>query len=462
MAIILSGTEVLQVLPIQSNGQPAATTEQVTTAQIAALASTESAPFIVTPITTVGNGTLTAAGLVGGEILRSGPTAAFSDATDSAANIIAALPGSVVGSSFNILIKNSTAFTQTITAGAGVTLPSTVITPAFAVNNYVATVSTASTITLVHIDTTAISVGANSTAPSVGTVSTVGAGTLTAAVFVGGLISRTGSQSGTAFTDTTDTAAAIVAACANLVNKIGTSMLVEYANNTNAVATVTGGTGVTVSGVSVIPANTISQFLVTYTAAATLTMTGLGVTQSISTQVTLAGSTSGQAAIQANAIAGNTVATLPAFTDTLGSIQVARCTTTTTYVSTTTLSPVTGMTLSLQAAGAYAVRGQLIVSGANAGGLIAELVGTGGLSLTSANLNGLTYSGTTIQANTNVSALAADFVNFSNTCTLITFDGSLVVNAAGTLGLSAAQHTSSATTSSVFAGSYLQVTRTSN
>lgn len=313
----LQGNEVLFVNGVQSNGQLGATLEQTTTGAIAALASSEGAPFIVTPITTVGNGTLTAASLVGGEVLRSGPVADFSDATDTAVAIIAALPGAVVGSSFSILIKNSTQYTQTITAGVGVTLPTTVITPAFSVNNYIATLSTAATLTFVHIDTTAISVGTNTTAPRITAVSTVGAGTLLASAFVGGLISRSGSQSGTPFTDTTDTAAAIISACANLVNKIGTSMLVEYANNTNAVATVTGGSGVTVSGTSSIPANTVAQFLVTYTAAATITMVGVGVTQTISSQVTLSGATSGQTIIKSTDIAGSGTLTLPTVTGTL-------------------------------------------------------------------------------------------------------------------------------------------------
>lgn len=313
----LTGLETIQVLGQNPSGVPAASTFQTTTGAIAALASTESAPFIVTTISTVGNGTLTAAGLVGGEIVRQGPVADFSDATDTAVAIVAALPGAVVGSSFSILIKNATQYTQTITAGAGVTLPSTVITPAFSVNNYVASITSATAITFVHIDTTPISIGTNTTAPRAAALSTVGAGTILAAAFVGGLIARSGSQSGAPFTDTTDTAAAIISACANLVNKIGTSMLVEYSNNTNAVATLTGGTGVTVSGVSVIPANTIAQFLLTYTAAATMTMVGTGVTQSVNNQVTLAGATSGQTILKSTDTAGSGTLTLPTTTGTL-------------------------------------------------------------------------------------------------------------------------------------------------
>ncbi len=269
----LTGNEVLQVTGIQANGMPSGQSGQCTTGQIAALASTEGAAFVVTPITTVGNGTLTAAGLVGGEIVRTGPVAAYSDATDTAVAIIAALPGVVVGSSFNILLKNATAFTQTITAGTGVTLPLTVIIPAFSVANYVGTVSTASTVALVHIDTTPVSVGTGATAPATLALTTVGAGTITAAGFNSGYTARSGST--TAFTDTTDTAANIIAATPAIVNKIGTSFLYTYVNNTVVPATLTGGTGVTVSGVTVVPANSWAQYIVTYTATATLTMVGI-------------------------------------------------------------------------------------------------------------------------------------------------------------------------------------------
>lgn len=312
----LTGLETLQVLGQNPSGVPAASTFQTTTGAIAALAATESSPFIVTPITTVGNGTLTAAGLIGGEILRTGPVANFSDTTATAAQIIAALPGLVVSSTFNILIKNSTAFTQTILAGVGVTLPLTVITPAFSVNNYIATINSSSAITLVHIDTTAISTGTYYTAPNITTLSTIGAGTILATNFVGGYTARAGSQSASPFTDTTDTAAAIIAANASLVNKIGTAVPYFYANTTNALATLTGGTGVTVSGVTTVPAGMVAYYLITYTAAATLTMVGIGLTNNISTAMALAGSSSGETILQPAAAASGTL-TLPAATDTL-------------------------------------------------------------------------------------------------------------------------------------------------
>ncbi len=66
--------------------------------------------------------TLTAAQIAGQLITRSGATAAFTDTTDTAANIIAALPNAQVGQSFEATIVNATAFPQTLAAGAGVTL----------------------------------------------------------------------------------------------------------------------------------------------------------------------------------------------------------------------------------------------------------------------------------------------------------------------------------------------------
>ena len=97
------------------------------TALIAGLAGTggTSAAIKDTAITTVGNGTLTAAAMIGGQINRSGPTAAFTDTTDTAAAIVAALPEFVSGATFFMRIKNSTAYLQTISAGTGVTLPTT-------------------------------------------------------------------------------------------------------------------------------------------------------------------------------------------------------------------------------------------------------------------------------------------------------------------------------------------------
>lgn len=65
--------------------------------------------------------TLTAAQMIGGEFTIT-PTAARILTTDTAANIIAAMVGSVDNSNFDIVIGNAAAFDVTLAAGAGVTI----------------------------------------------------------------------------------------------------------------------------------------------------------------------------------------------------------------------------------------------------------------------------------------------------------------------------------------------------
>jgi hypothetical protein len=83
----------------------------------------------ITPatISTAAAVTLTAAQLLGGLVLRDPNGAARSDVTPTAAQLVAAIQGAMVGLSFVATIKNTAdaAETITITAGAGVTLNGT-------------------------------------------------------------------------------------------------------------------------------------------------------------------------------------------------------------------------------------------------------------------------------------------------------------------------------------------------
>ena len=97
----LSGNETMRAFGVSANGQPSGQDFLLTTGQIAALAGQETT-FLSTAITTVGNGTLTAASLLGDQIVRTGPTGAYSDATDTATAIVAAFPGgSAAGSNMS-------------------------------------------------------------------------------------------------------------------------------------------------------------------------------------------------------------------------------------------------------------------------------------------------------------------------------------------------------------------------
>ena len=108
--------------------------------------------------------------------------------------------------------------------------------------------------------------------PVNGALTTVGASTLTAALLLGGLIQRSGSVA--AFTDTTDTGAALDTVLGNAAIT-GTSWEINYFNNVGFSATIAGGTGVTASGNLVVPPNSIGVFLLTRTGTATYTIVGL-------------------------------------------------------------------------------------------------------------------------------------------------------------------------------------------
>lgn len=266
MALI--GNERLYVTAVSANGMLSPTTEPTTTQAIAALASGATAGRANTNITTVGNGTLTGAAIVGGVITRSGPTGAFTDTTATAAQIYSA-SGSVSGISFLTIIRNTTAFAETLSAGSGVTLTGNTIVNPNSAATYLTTITSSSASTMYFVEEAPLYIN---TPEVVTALTTVGAGTITGAGIAGGVTSRTGSTG--AFTDTTDTAANIIAAQPNA--RIGQSWEYTYRNNTLGAATITGGSGVTVSGITVVPVGVVAKFLVTYTAAATITMVGLG------------------------------------------------------------------------------------------------------------------------------------------------------------------------------------------
>lgn len=287
----LTGNETLQVQGQDANGAPAATTQQTTTGAIAGLSGNGITPDIVnTAITTVGNGTLTAVGLLGGLITRTGPVAAYTDTTAAASAIVNAIGVFSAGGTFPVTIKNATAFPQTLSAGANVTLPATnVIGPFQETTLYGVIGGTAAAPTVIfnHLGTSQISASPTVGSPLSTALATVGAGVITAAMINGGIVARGGSQLNAAFTDTTDTAVAIVAGNAGLIGKIGASMLVWYQNATNANATLQGGVSVTVSGITVVPSGTAALYLLTQTAANTITMVGVAQTAPVTASGTV-------------------------------------------------------------------------------------------------------------------------------------------------------------------------------
>lgn len=259
----LSGTELVQVQGVTSTGLPAGGTFQTTAASIAALAAFESTPIANTTISTAGDGTLTAASLTGRLITRTGTAAPFTDTTDTAALIIAALPsGSAVNSSFEGTISNTTAFPQALSGGAGVILAGVTTVPAFSYVNYLVTYAAPGIIVIYIYQLSLIP----TTAP--GVMTTAGNSTITGALFQTNFITRSGPVA--AFTDTTDSAANIILATGY---PVGASAYLTYKNSTAFLATLVGGTGVTFSGGTSVPANSGGNYIYTRTGTATVLVT---------------------------------------------------------------------------------------------------------------------------------------------------------------------------------------------
>lgn len=102
-------------------------------------------------ITTVGAGVLTAAGIVGGLIMRTGPVGAYTDTTATAVDIIALLDNPAVGDSWEFTIVNGVAQIGTMLAGVGVTLAGVTANAASKVRRYHCQMTGAATITITGI-----------------------------------------------------------------------------------------------------------------------------------------------------------------------------------------------------------------------------------------------------------------------------------------------------------------------
>ena len=101
--------------------------------------------LVNTAAATVGGAILTAASLVGGVITRTGSTAPFTDTTESATALIAAIPSAQVGTAFDLTIVNTVAFAQSLAPGAGVTLAGTTTLAASSTRRFIGTVTSLTT-----------------------------------------------------------------------------------------------------------------------------------------------------------------------------------------------------------------------------------------------------------------------------------------------------------------------------
>jgi hypothetical protein len=118
----------------------------------------------------------------------------------------------------------------------------------------------------------------------------------------------------------------------------------------------------------------------------------------------------------------------------------------------------TTLDLPVQAGATYLVDGYLTVSCLAASGF---LLNAGGSSATVSGmgLNTWAWAGATLESQVNATSLNANMVALTLALSAIVIKGSIFVNAAGTFGLQFAQNVSGASSSNIFPGSYLKLTR---
>lgn len=136
-------------------------------------------------------------------------------------------------------------------------------------------------------------------------------------------------------------------------------------------------------------------------------------------------------------------------------ILPARVTSDFSVTSSTTLANVPGLSVNLQAGLTYSFRCPLFFStGASAGGVKVALSGTA--TITNLIADAVSLDSTTVIAGTQISAFASTIIANTNAGTTpkATIEGTITVNAAGTMTVQFAQNASSGTASIVKRGSY--------
>lgn len=245
---------------------------QVSYAALAtALGDTSNFP-VITALNTVGAGTITAAGIVGQVTTRGGTQiAAFTDTTDTAANIVAAVPNAQALQSFYYTYRNNTSFPATIAGGSGVTAAA--IVPKNSWARFLVTLDTLAAVSMVLIDagpTVSIPNAQFSTAALES--ATIAAASVAGANVVEHINTGT-TPANLQFPAATDVVAAIPGA------QIGFSYILEIRNGSGSAntATITTNTGVTLTGTMTIAQNVTRRFIVTLDSLTAITVQSMGI-----------------------------------------------------------------------------------------------------------------------------------------------------------------------------------------
>lgn len=229
-------------------------------------------PQVNTAVTATVGTTLAGAAIVGGQITRTGPTAAFTDTTDTAANIIAAMNSQTIGNAWHLVIVNDTAFAETLAAGSGVTLSGETIVPANSSLELLVTYSAAGTITMYGIEAGLLT----ALQPIKWSTAALSVGTLATGAITGGDITVLTNTGATPGAQTVRTAAQMLADIPGA--QAGDSFMFRIVNTGAGTLTLTadGGATVTITGTATIATNIFRDYVLTFNTATTATIQSIG------------------------------------------------------------------------------------------------------------------------------------------------------------------------------------------
>ena len=218
-------------------------------------------------------GTLTAAAMLSHDILRSGPTAAFTDTTDTAANVQAAWLLAGTGNSFVFTYQNTTAFAATLAGGTGVTLSGNLIVPANTWARFLVVWTGANTLSMYNVSAAELS-----PLPIVQyTTSSVTTGSIGAGIITGSQMNVWNQTGNTPGAQLVRTAAQMLADTPN--GRVGMSVFVRIINSGTGTLTVTADSGatVTLTGTMTLATLTFRDFMLTFNTATTATLQQIGI-----------------------------------------------------------------------------------------------------------------------------------------------------------------------------------------
>lgn len=225
-----------------------------------------------TNITTVGAGVLTAIGITGGVITRTGSVAAFTDTTATAVAIAANIPNAQAGQAFYVSVINKTAFPQTITNGVGVVMSGTVVIPGNSTGRFLVTLATLTAVTM-----QGIGVSSNLVLPAAKfTTAALAAGAIPAASIVGASMCYWENTGATPGAQTFPTAATLFAAIPNAY--VGMTSTFRIINKGAGTLTLTADAGptITIAGTATVAQNVTRDYMLTFTSATAATVQSVG------------------------------------------------------------------------------------------------------------------------------------------------------------------------------------------